>query len=119
MRAEKINLHKFSPLVYANLIDFLFITRCSRKCEAKNLLTIMPSDSKKKEMQRKKDARNKKVTGTSTKKDEVNGTSNGSSNGTADRELTVSKTHDDADFHSYIFHCISLLGRRTAVSEVG
>lgn len=75
----------------------------------------MPSDSKKKEMQRKKDARNKKVTGTSTKKDEVNGTSNG----TADRELTVSKTHDDADFHSYIFHCISLLGRRTAVSEVG
>ncbi len=47
----------------------------------------MPSDSKKKEMQRKKDARNKKVAGTSTKKDEVNGTSNG----TADnRELTVS-----------------------------
>lgn len=49
----------------------------------------MPSDSKKKEMQRKKDARNKKVNGVASgsKKDDekVNGTST-----TEVKELTVS-----------------------------
>jgi hypothetical protein len=52
----------------------------------------MPSDSKKKEMQRKKDARNKKVNGAASgsKKDDekVNGVS---TNGKAEvKELTVS-----------------------------
>lgn len=47
----------------------------------------MPSDSKKKEMQRKKDARTKKVTGTVKK--EENGTS---SNGVAKEELTEEET---------------------------
>jgi hypothetical protein len=45
----------------------------------------MPSDSKKKEMQRKKDARNKKVNGGKKDEKEVNGTSNGEV-----KELTVS-----------------------------
>lgn len=47
----------------------------------------MPSDSKKKELQRKKDARNKKVTGPVKK--EENGTS---SNGVAKEELTEEET---------------------------
>lgn len=47
---------------------------------------IMPSDSKKKEMQRKKDARNKKATGAVKKEDKAeNGTS---SNGLANKEMT-------------------------------
>lgn len=52
----------------------------------------MPSDSKKKEMQRKKDARNKKVTGTSSagKKDE-NVVTNGTNGRAASVELTVSQ----------------------------
>jgi hypothetical protein len=54
----------------------------------------MPSDSKKKEMQKKKDARNKKVNGTSTKKDEKE---------VEVKELTVRSDHTMMTFMHSIY----------------
>lgn len=72
----------------------------------------MPSDSKKKEMQRKKDARNKKVNGASNSKKDDKDLTNGSSE---PKELTVSLDDHNDDLHNIKYF---LLGRRIALSEV-
>lgn len=72
----------------------------------------MPSDSKKKEQQRKKDARNKKVTGTVKKEDgkpENGTTSNGVAKELTEEEALCAKLEEEARINCKLSFTLNLI----------
>lgn len=66
----------------------------------------MPSDSKKKADQRKKDARSKKVNGT-VKKDETNGTNGGGKVPMTEEEALCAKLEEEARINGKFYQLLS------------